>query len=105
MKEAVVKLNWKHSAWALALLISTGGYLAEAKPIETGPSQLDNKICKGPGCPAQDGTPVAPPTNNGIKDKGIAGCGSCGLTSGRQAAPGGGQGAASAATTHRAAIE
>lgn len=84
-------VNWKHrigaTALAVALLASTGGFLNEAKAVETG--QLLIKDKPRPAARNKSGTIKPNPptaTEKGIKDPGVKGCGNCGLT-GRVAAP------------------
>ena len=85
-------LNWNHrigaTALAVALLASTGGFLNEAKAVETGQLLIKDKprpAARNKSGTIQPNPPTA--TEKGIKDPGVKSCGSCGLTAGRVAAP------------------
>ena len=101
-----MKLNWKQAVSAVALsamiIGSAGGAMAEptAEPKEKsmrphGAPIIFMKEEKKPEGEAPTQTPAS--TERGIKDDAIKGCGKCGVTSGREKAPDGIEGAGDAA--------
>lgn len=84
-------LNWNHrigaTALAVALLASTGGFMNEAKAVETGQLLIKDKPRPATRTTSDTIKPTPPTaTEKGIKDNAVKGCGNCGVT-GRAAAP------------------
>jgi hypothetical protein len=81
MEGAMMKLNWTQRAGALAMTAALSSAVLGLGVA--GPADAKGKSAVMKPTPPDDVTT----TERGIKDQGIKSCGSCGLTSGRAAAP------------------